>query len=77
VTAPLRANSPAIDAGDPTICPATDQRGESRSDLRCDIGAFERQFTDAGGDTVVKAGFRRRRVLQLRPHGDQHDARGG
>ncbi len=57
VTAPLRANSPAIDAGDPTICPATDQRGESRSDLRCDIGAFERQFTDAGGDTVVKAGF--------------------
>jgi len=25
--------------------------------LRCDIGAYERQFDDAGGDTVVKTGF--------------------
>jgi len=57
VTAPLRVNSPAIDAGDPATCPTTDQRGFPRADSRCDIGAFERQFSDAGGDTVVKTGF--------------------
>ena len=32
--------SDAIDAGDPTYCLATDQRGEARGAL-CDIGAFE------------------------------------
>jgi len=53
----LGANSPAIDAGDPASCPATDQRGAPRDDLRCDIGAYERQFDDAGGDTMVRDGM--------------------
>jgi hypothetical protein len=42
------AGSPVIDAGDPAICPATDQRGGVRpvdgdgaGGARCDIGAFE------------------------------------
>ncbi|MBN2002892.1 MAG: hypothetical protein JXA21_06015 [Anaerolineae bacterium] len=51
----LRNNSPAIDAGDPTTCPATDLRGEPRDDLRCDIGAYEYTLTD--GDTIVKSDF--------------------
>ncbi|GEM_PF-2593644 len=33
--------SPALDAGDETRCPTTDQRGEPRRGLSCDIGAFE------------------------------------
>lgn len=44
----LLAGSPAIDAGDDTVCPATDQRGVSRphggaddGTAQCDIGAFE------------------------------------
>lgn len=44
----LLAGSPAIDAGDDTVCPATDQRGVSRPQgsaddgtAQCDIGAFE------------------------------------
>lgn len=37
----LQAGSPAIDAGNNTNCPATDQRGVSRSDGACDIGAYE------------------------------------
>ena len=51
-TRALLLNSPAIDAGDPANCPATDQRGLPRADLRCDIGAFEVQHNDS--DTVVK-----------------------
>jgi CSLREA domain-containing protein len=36
------SDSPAIDAGDDTACPSTDQRGSYRpSGLQCDIGAFE------------------------------------
>jgi hypothetical protein len=54
-TAPLRAGSPAIDAGDPDDCPAADQRGYPRADPRCDIGAFELQYADS--DTVVKSGL--------------------
>jgi hypothetical protein len=34
--------SPAIDAGDSSLCPATDQRGVAR-DAACDIGAYELQ----------------------------------
>lgn len=49
LTHALSAGSPAVDAGDETNCPATDQRGFSRpadgdGDLTatCDIGAFEK-----------------------------------
>ncbi|BAP56706.1 hypothetical protein THII_2409 [Thioploca ingrica] len=43
-TLALVANSPAIDAADDVICPATDQRGVSRPQgAKCDIGAFEYQ----------------------------------
>ena len=42
-TAPLLPNSPAIDAGDPAACPATDQRGLARVGV-CDIGAVEASF---------------------------------
>jgi CSLREA domain-containing protein len=52
----LLAGSPAIDAGDDTACPATDQRGISRPQngdgvggAQCDIGAFERQPGGGGG----------------------------
>ncbi len=45
----LHRRSPAIDAGDDTACPLTDQRGQARpqdgdgdSVPRCDMGAFER-----------------------------------
>ncbi|MEJ5311056.1 MAG: choice-of-anchor Q domain-containing protein [Anaerolineae bacterium] len=53
----LQANSPMIDAGDPnrTTCPAFDWAGAFRNDLRCDMGAFERVYSD--GDTVIKTGF--------------------
>jgi hypothetical protein len=41
-TQALLPGSPAIDAGDPITCPATDQRGISRPQgAACDIGAYE------------------------------------
>ena len=40
LTHALLAGSPAIDAGDTAVCPATDQRGVAR-DAACDVGAFE------------------------------------
>jgi beta-glucanase (GH16 family) len=40
LTHALLAGSPAIDAADNTVCPATDQRGILR-DAACDVGAFE------------------------------------
>lgn len=42
----LPANSPAVNAGDNTICDDTDQRGVPRSDGACDIGAVERAIGD-------------------------------
>ncbi len=42
---PLLAGSIAINNGDPTHCPATDQRGVARPiGLTCDIGAFESPY---------------------------------
>jgi predicted outer membrane repeat protein len=41
-TMALQISSPAIDAGNPAHCPATDQRGISRPQgSACDIGAYE------------------------------------
>ncbi|MCP4289678.1 MAG: hypothetical protein GY792_35525, partial [Gammaproteobacteria bacterium] len=48
----LVSNSPAIDTGASADCFATDQRGESRTDWACDIGAYELMFSDS--DTVSK-----------------------
>ena len=44
-TQALLAGSQAIDAGNPDLCPATDQRGFDRAGT-CDIGAFETQPID-------------------------------
>jgi hypothetical protein len=41
---PLLLNSQAINAGNPAVCPKTDQLGEKRDKL-CDIGAIEFQGT--------------------------------
>ena len=40
LTHALLAGSPAINAGNTAVCPATDQRGVAR-DAACDVGAFE------------------------------------
>jgi len=57
LTHALGSSSQAIDSANPATpgsggngCPATDQRGTSRSDLRCDMGAFE---SPSGGSTTV------------------------
>ena len=52
-TRALPFNSPVIDAGDSTTCTTTDERGEARDDLRCDMGAFEREYSD--GNSVQKS----------------------
>ena len=42
LTHALLAGSPAIDAADAGVCPATDQRGVARPQgAGCDVGAFE------------------------------------
>lgn len=53
LTHALGAGSPAIDAGDPTNCPATDQRGFPRpidgdgiNGPRCDMGAYEAELKE-------------------------------
>ncbi len=52
VTQPLMMGSPAIDAGDPELCPVTDQRGFPRpidgdgdGIATCDMGSYEYEFT--------------------------------
>ena len=50
----LLAGSPAIDAGDDTACPATDQRGVVRPQgPQCDIGAYEAPFTGGPAPTAT------------------------
>jgi predicted outer membrane repeat protein len=51
----LQSSSPAIDAEDPANCPPTDIRGLPRDDLRCDMGAYEVQLSDAS--TIEKSGL--------------------
>jgi hypothetical protein len=51
-TMALQTTSPAIDAGDNATCLAApvsglDQRGQTRFDLGCDIGAYETQLSDS------------------------------
>jgi hypothetical protein len=68
-TMALLSDSPAIDAGEDTSCPATDQRGVTRpQEAACDIGAFEAEYTlvdvtigntDMGSYRLVAHGSRR------------------
>jgi len=45
-TLALLPGSPAINAGNDSVCPSTDERGVSRPfGAHCDIGAFEATFT--------------------------------
>jgi hypothetical protein len=49
----LLSGSPAIDAVPIANCTlSTDQRGEERNDLRCDIGAYELRYADS--PTVIR-----------------------
>lgn len=61
---PLLSTSPAIDAGDPASCPATDQQGVARPKdgnldgvARCDIGAYELQIGGGMVPPVVCGNF--------------------
>ena len=49
MTEAIAATSPAVNSGDNTGCPATDQRGFLRTDGACDIGAYEAGAVGAGG----------------------------
>lgn len=46
-TMKLGSDSAAIDRAVAANCPSTDQRGENRDDLNCDIGAFELKMSDS------------------------------
>ena len=51
-TIPLQADSSAIDTGNDTVCPTTDQRGITRPQgTHCDIGAYE--YVDTSAPTVT------------------------
>ncbi len=51
----LAAGTPAVNAGDNSGCPATDQRGRARPDgPACDIGAYEIDLT--APDTAIVSG---------------------
>jgi hypothetical protein len=62
-TCALLPMSPAIDSGDDSVCPATDQRGVRRPQgLHCDIGAFELALQativrEANGAFAIKSQF--------------------
>jgi hypothetical protein len=68
-TMALLPGSPAIDAGDGSVCPGVDQRGVARPQgAGCDIGAFElapklKLRLDAGGTVKVEYQF-----LPLKEH---------
>jgi predicted outer membrane repeat protein len=51
-TIPLLPGSAAIDAGNSANCPSTDQRGQARNDLQCDIGAYEMEMSDRNNTTL-------------------------
>ena len=53
-TIALLTGSTAIDAGDDTLCPATDQRGVTRPQgAHCDVGAFEAEVEVQSGPTLT------------------------
>ncbi len=53
-TVSLIEGSPAIDAGDDSLCPATDQRGVTRPQgAACDIGAYELEQVVSPSDYVI------------------------
>jgi hypothetical protein len=57
------AGSPAIDAGDPATCPASDQRGVARPQaVACDIGAVEVARPVVTTGSVSSVGFDRATV---------------
>jgi CSLREA domain-containing protein len=63
---PLESVSPAIDAGDPATCAATDQRGVPRpQNTQCDIGAYEYElpFSLTISNARVKEGDRGRKAM--------------
>lgn len=67
-TMALPTGSPAINAGDPTLCPATDQRGLPRPQLGgCDIGAFELQAPPP--PVVFKPTIKRRGHVKVKKAG--------
>lgn len=71
----LLQGSPAIDAGNNTVCPATDQRGETRpkdgdgnNSVICDIGAFE-LVNSAPVARANSYSVKEDRVLRVGPRG--------
>ena len=69
----LLPGSPAIDAGDDSACPATDQRGVARPiGAHCDIGAVESPLIDAitvTSEADDGSGSLRHAILGLAPGG--------
>jgi hypothetical protein len=55
LTEAIPATSAAVNAGNNTVCPATDQRGFLRNDGACDIGAYEYGAAPPGGNTPTGA----------------------
>ena len=49
----LLPDSPTIDAGNAASCLSIDQRGQTRDDLQCDIGAYELKYPDS--PTVIRS----------------------